>query len=456
MVIEKMEHLNRYTNFNHLLKDDEKGLPEGVKKVIDFFDSNRLWFQLSRNLPAGNCRDAVNKRTRLGHTGIPLGHELKSFLGKFTNSKGNKQFIALHCRGNQELDFEKVNRTLNAKIGVSRLTDRELNRFMSTAFGLVNPFSIDGKNSKIPIIQVFDKSLERNNISPYTMMTNAGDLKWAIEFKPAQIISAIKNSLIEDIVINSDWKQLNTEQKSVKIGIITGNAPESGILLWKQINQRVREKLNSNFLGDISFPHVIVESIPDMGLSMELDSREEETWEVLKSGIVSLCNQGVEILCIACNTTQYFTPAIQEITSGYGVKFISIPDVTLAYLENEKIKEFAFLGVKYVTDLENDWSAFKALRKFKVETLSEKDLEMIHELAFNVKTDGITGTGINHLRDLLDNTTHLQNIVVALTEISILLENQKNKSKKGRNYIDTLDILADAVANEYLRIKENV
>ncbi len=446
-----MGHLYRNTDFSCLLKDNEKDLPEEVKKVIDFFDSHNLWFQLSRNLDAGSCKDAANKRNRLGHTGIPLKHELKSFLGKFTDNRGIEKFIGIHCRGNQELDFNKINSILNTTSGVIRLTDKEILRLLfSTSYGLVNPFSLDGKNSDIPIVQVFDKSLERNKISPYTMMTNAGDLTWGIEFKPVQVISVIQNCRVEDIVDNNSSSQIDIGREKVKIGIITGNAPDSGILLWKQINQRVREKLNSNFYGDISLPHVIVVSIPDMGLSMELDSREEETWEALKSGIVSLCQQGVKILCIACNTTQYFTPRIRDITSEYGAKFISIPEVTLDHIKNENIREFAFLGVKYVTDLENAWSAFKALNKFKIETLTEKNIEKIHELAFEVKREGITGTGINCLRDLLDNSTHLQNIVVALTEISILLESQKNRSRKGRNYIDTLEILAEAVAKEYL------
>lgn len=452
-----MGYLYRNTDFSYLLEKNEKDLPEEVKKVIDFFESHNLWFQLSRNLEAGGCKDAANKRNRLGHTGIPLGHELKSFLGKFTDCSCTEQFIALHCRGNQELDFDKINSILNATIGVRRLTDREKLRLLfSTSYGLVNPFSLGGKSSKIPIIQMFDKSLERNNTSPYTMMTNAGDLTWGIEFKPVQVISVIKNCMVEDIVANNSSSKLDIGRKKVKIGIITGNAPDSGILLWKQINQKVREKLNSNFYGDISFPYIIVVSIPDMGLSMELDSREKETWKALKSGIVSLCQQGVEILCIACNTTQYFIPRIRQITSEYGAKFISIPEVTLDHIKKENIREFAFLGVKYVTDLENDWSAFKALNKCKIETLSEKNIKKIHKLAFEVKKEGITGTGINCLRDLLDNSTHMQNIVVALTEISILLENQKNKSKKGRNYIDTLEILAEAIAKEYIKYSADI
>lgn len=458
-----MDQLKRFLDFSYLLNDNEKDLPEEVKKVIDFFDSHNLWFQLSRNkeklelnrtVEALGCISAAHVRNRLGHIGIPLEHELKSFLGRFTDSEGTEQFIVLHCRGNQELDFDKINRILKTTSGVRKLTDKELLRLLfSTSYGLVNPFSLDGKNSEIPLIQMFDESLEINNISPYTMMTNAGDLTWGIEFKPSQVIPAIQNSRIEDIVTNSTLRQIKSGKEKVKIGIITGNAPESGILLWQQINQMIREKLNGNFYGDISFPFVIVESIPDMGLSMDLDSREEETWEALKTGIVSLCEQGVGILCIACNTTQYFTPRIQEITSKYGTRFISIASVTLNYLEKENINEFALLGVKYVTDLDNGWSAFNALRKFIIETLTEENIKQIHNLAFKVKNEGITEAGLNKLRDLLRVSTRSKNIIIALTEISILLNRQR---KTEKNYIDTLELLAEAVTDEYLKLIGNI
>jgi hypothetical protein len=40
-------------------------------------------------------------------------------------------------------------------------------------------------------------------------------------------------------------------------------------------------------------------------------------------------------------------------------------------------------------------------------------------------------------------------VVIALTEISILMSAQK-KNRSGKNFIDTLLILANAVAEEYI------
>jgi len=445
-----------YTDFHHLLATGETDLPDGVKKIIDFFTANNLWFNLSRNVKALGCKEAANKRNRLGHTGIPLEHELKSFFGKFINAAGNEQYVIFHCKAHQELDHDKIKRALRAMKEVNKLSNEELKNVFHLGYGLVNPFTLNPLFSDPPILQVFDKSLSINIIPPYTMMTNAGDLTWAIEFKPKELLDAVKHYRIEDIVTYTSANNRSAEQKRPKIGILTGNNPESGIALWQKINHIIREKRREHFYGDISFPHVIVESIPDMGLSMELDLREKETWEAVNKGIISLCNQGATIVCIACNTTQYFTAKIHDITSQYQSRFISIPEVTFDYLVKNNIKEFAFLGIKYVTDLNGKWSAFKKLREFKIETLPEESIAKIHELAFKVKQEGITGPGITKLRDLLNRETQSKTVVIALTELSILLGTQKERSREGRTYIDTLELLAEAVADEYLRLTQDL
>lgn len=83
-----------------------------------------------------------------------------------------------------------------------------------------------------------------------------------------------------------------------------------------------------------------------------------------------------------------------------------------------------------------------------------ESIKQIHDLAFKVKQEGITGAGINKLRDLLNASTKSKTIVIALTELSILLETQKKRSRKGRYYIDTLELLAEAVADEYLALTQ--
>src|SRR6185503_18488751 len=70
--------------------------PKGVLRTLEFFASRGLWYILSNNLESRSCRDAVQKRYRLGHVGIPLEDELKSFFAKFSPEPGTEEFAVFH------------------------------------------------------------------------------------------------------------------------------------------------------------------------------------------------------------------------------------------------------------------------------------------------------------------------------------------------------------------------
>lgn len=417
-------------------------LPDEVNDVINFFIKNKLWYYLSENLEARSCRDAANKRNRLGHTGIDLKDELKSYFAKSVKD-GKVFYLIIHCRGNDRLDFTKIEKHLHLKSPIERLQIEDLAAIFNMEYGKVNPFTLDMFFFQTNILQLFDKKVFNNDLPPYTMMTNAGHLNYGIEFKPAEIISVLNNAEISDIVQNIEVNKIE------KIGIITGNGPESGIYLWNEINNKIREKLDHKFLGDISFPSVLVKSSPAMGLSMELELREVETWFSIKSDLSLLISQGATIICIACNTTQYFAHEIEKICFENDVTFVSIPQALDNFLFKNQIKSFDLIGIKYAIDF-NKWSAFKDLKsKYNISLPQKNQIEKITELAFKVKQDGVTGEGINKLRDLLTTSASSDTVVIALTEISILLNSQK-KSKSGKIFIDTLKLLAEEVVNTYI------
>lgn len=80
------------------------------------------------------------------------------------------------------------------------------------------------------------------------------------------------------------------------LGIITGNTPESGALLWNLVNRAIRQEMirRGVYKGDISFPNVSVLSIPEMGLSTELASRRGQVWNGIRKAMDQLWN--VEML----------------------------------------------------------------------------------------------------------------------------------------------------------------
>ena len=440
------EENNIYQDAIKLLKENEVDLSKNVKETIKFFVENNIWYILSRNPIVKSCKEAANKRYRLGHIGIPLEDELKSYLGKYENENKETKYVIFHCKANQILDFDKIKKILKIKNEIEKLSEEELFENFSMKYGIVNPFLlINNKN----IIQFFDKYLyySKVSITPYTMMTNAGDFTWAIEFKIKDVIKNIDNCIYNEIIITDD--DINDLEFTPKIGIITGNAPESGISLWSRINRIFREKLEENFCGDVSLPKIIVDSLPEMGMTMELDKRNEDSWIAIKKSIENFISQGVTIIGIACNTSQYFTEKIREISDKNNVKYISIQDCVINYLNKNNINDFAFLGIRFVSPF-NEWSAFKKLQYYNIEKIPDEILEKIVKLAYKVKTEGVNQTGLQQLSNLINKNIQSKHIIIALTEISLLFEFNKKIQKSNNIYIDTLNLYAESISDEYL------
>lgn len=420
--------------------------PKITDELSVYLKEKQIWFNINHNTNAMSCCDAASKRNRLGHVGIPCFDELKSNLGYYYKD-GIKKYVALHCRGIQKLDINKLSKILGYEF--IRMPKDELKEIFKSDYGLINPFLLSQKFPEV--MHFFDKSIFIDFLPPYTMMTNAGHHNWGIEFNPKELEKVITNFKIEDLI-----KEKVTQKKRSVLGILTGNSPESGIMLWKEINDNIREKTRTKFLGDISFPRVVIESIPEMGYSMELELRETQTKKAVLDSIERLCKNGATIIAIACNTTQYFSKEIRIICAKYKVHFISMEEALVNFLDKNHITTFDFLGINYVTDFDK-WSDYKKLKEnYEIIIPSHKDLEKINQIVFKVKEQHITAEGINKLRDLIKNSTKTGNIIIALTEISILLTSQKKKSNNGNKFYDTLSILAQEVATLYIKkINEN-
>ncbi len=414
--------------------------PPEVASNLEFFTARNLWHVVSQNPEVRSCADAAQRRNRLGHEGIPLFDELKTGVGVCETPTGSR-YVAAHCRGHQRLDESKLRTLFGGPF--RRLTDEELLTNFGAERGLVNPFAIFRKSQ---VQQVFDETIMRPYFPPNTMMTNLGDLCYAIEFNAPEIIAALDGAWVADIVEEKS-RRLPTVRT---LGILTGNGPESGMLLWERINARIRTHPSKIFRGDFSFPAVSVESLPGMGLSMELAKREAAVRPVVLDGVRKLCEGGANVVGIACNTTQYFADDAERTCEDYGAQFVRTADETARYLGQEGIDTFDFLGIGAVADFKT-WSGFgRALSGFNVKTPSEASLSKISELAYAVKKEVVTARTINRLRDLVHQATQTNVVVLALTELSIVFDNQQGKHKSGKRFVDTLDILATRMAEIYI------
>lgn len=416
------------------------GYPQEVARNLELFEQEQLWRVVSQNPPVRSCADAARRRNRLGHIGIPLCDELKSNVGVY-HSASCRNFIVAHCRGHQNLDTSKLETILGATF--ERVDGDRLESELGLSYGLVTPFHF----AMHPHVrQIVDETVLKPYLPPHTMMTNLGHLEYAVEFRPADIFGTLPNVEIADIVQDRDVRVPLGEA----IGILTGNSPESGMMLWQGINNYIRASSIISFRGDISFPRVIVESVPEMGLSMELAQRETHVKPVVLNAVRRLCDSGANVVAIACNTTQYYSGEVEAICSSYGARFVSIVDETARYLKTAGIQKFDFLAIGTVSDFVT-WSDFRRIMaQFDVHVPRDRDIAAITNLAFSVKKEVVSSTTINKLRDLVNNATRTDTVVLALTELSILFASQKSKQRSRKRFIDTLDILARAISNIYL------
>ena len=440
---------------NALLRTNEKEVPESVICIIKFFCEHEIGFVLSRNIKVMSCKDARSNRLRLGNIGIPLFDELKSIVFVGEETHGNRIIIAAHCRGHMSIDRTRLAEILSLNGEPAILPEDELNKEFGMVFGTVSPMLLDS-NSKGSIIHVFDKELIKVYAKfPGTMMTNAGNHTWGIEFNPEELIRVIMNSRVDKIAVpDKELEEYEVPEciNPKSIGIITGNGPDSGIFLWNSINKYFLESRGRHFLGDISLPKVAVVSLPAMGLSMELDKRDSETWDTITKAIKELQHSEVEILALACHTTHYYTKQIRKMFDRNGKMFVSMAEMTIDYIKQKHLSDIAIVGLNYVADLQK-YSAYAELNKLKVEVVPADVLEEFHQLGYEVKKMGNYQKSYQTFTNLLKKI-HTKNVIIALTELSILYGKQRRPSSE-KNIIDPMDIYAREIVRQSLSLPSN-
>lgn len=426
-------------------------IPDRVESVRNFLQQHNLWFVLSRNDHSTSCREAASRRYRLGKQGIPVYDELKSLA--FTASfNGRQQHVFIHCRANVSFSMPAVAACLaiNSK-DLQPLSVDELQFHFAAQYGTVNPFFVDKR-----VIHLFDEDVLRDYTSPHTMMTNAGDLTWAIEFRPVELIAALQD-VSAKVIVAPIVSYTGQHRILPSFGIITGNGPESGMSLWSHLNQKIRSEIEQlNMLqGDLSYPRVLIHSIPEMGLSMELQQREAAVWQVIDEAVGQLAIGKVSHITLACNTTPYFTDRIRTQCQQHNMEFVSIAEQTINYIRRYHLNSISIMGIPIVSQL-GSYSAYQELAGLGVKPVKDKVMDDLQELGYLIKrmeTKGQDTKAMNKLRHIIRSGVETERILIALTEISVLLERfpRLKNNIGGKEVINPLAILGDTLADIYIQ-----
>jgi aspartate/glutamate racemase len=470
--------------------------------------SGGAWWQPSLNYDLTevfSCRHAVKYRDRLGsggNGGIPLWSELKSLVGIAIDPiKGKIVGFAAHTRANTRINerllldalglrgegarvqmiFDEESTTLEAPVDKNEGAIDEKSKISSKKwFGKVNPFNVDRVLAEFTrediqlqdVQQVLDLSLELDGGAPDTIMSNLGSRTTAFEINPADLISVVKRLSplsfvapisepcpvwlgVEGAHRKDYWLQFPPAH-GPKIGILTGNSPESGMTLWHDMLEALRGLYS--YLPDTLMPEMHIHSVPEMGLSMELTSREEEVRQVVRKGVEGLLSVGCTIITFACNTTIYFEPEIADLCAASGARFVSIaeacmPVVRRALGQSRQGASVGLVGIGPVVDMSGGFSGYKRY-------LEAEGIRVIacpaDRLAFAVKSKGTRAELITDFRRLVTATIPNESVVVilALTEVSMVYRDHIAKTSKNRKsektFIDPLLELGKYLSFLYL------
>jgi aspartate/glutamate racemase len=442
-------------DLRRLLRGGESDLPLVVRRTVSFMQRRDVWFAISRNPPARSCRDAAHKRWRLGHRGIPLWDEFKSYLG-WRPHQSPPALVVIHCRGDRELDMDRVANALGADEPPRRLRPDEL-AALGLDYGLVNPFAEGGLDAQVlasRALQVFDTDLLTPVGTPGTVMTNAGDITWAVEFHALELCEAIDHKIVADISTPLGEEQARLRGNAAQrpaIGLITGNPPDAGYLLAQRLNVRVRLGLGRLYEGDVSLPRIVLHSLPALAMAVELRARRREIRDALCRAAEEMCrSDGVHILAVACNSADLFASDLEDICAKHDVTYVSIAQAVADRLRAERISHIALLGLPEVADMGESSPYSGLLDGIEVEQLSERGVRVIRETVYQVKRAGAEENGLNRLRSLLHQEVKSDHVVIAVGELSLLLEQQKRPGRTGKTIIDWLDAYADELARQYL------
>lgn len=224
-----------------------------------------------------------------------------------------------------------------------------------------------------------------------------------------------------------------------RIGIITGSGPDAGLDLWQKVLKANKEMLGPEYKGDLDAPEVNIMSVPELGLSMELEKNNDAVWKTL-SKTARHMDEHTDYYAIACNTLNYYQPQLESL--GLSSELVSFPDVVIDMVQKKEIRKLALLGAKPVTDM-GDWSPYRKLLEF-VEVETPAHPESLHQLIYDVKAYGGDHPSVmKQFLDLLDSL-EADVVLLACTELPLI------PIISHKELVDVTELVANCLAEKSL------
>lgn len=456
-------------------------IPEKTKKLLTFLQENKLPVKLVPNKEPTleGCDEAVTKREHA----IParenpfLPDELKTII--FKCGKTNPKYLAVHCRGNREIDTDKIQEIAKDKFKLSNkqakylkvISEEELDSKFSLEKGRVTPFIKEGID-----LQIFDSDCIKSYGMPMT--TNANDPNWSTQFECDKLIPALAKTQeveIADIAKGGPSEVLSIidQYRNTILGIVEYGS-ESSNEFYRLVTHYITRRLNSlhetkpdgekiPFQPAGSFTELQTERTnhsSQLENIMEASFHSTEVERLLKRLINKLSTE-TNLIAVPCNILPHYLP------ESNGTKIISYPKATEIQIQKELEQSpqnsFLFLGGKSVS--QNKTSIYQNQLPPEIleqsTFLNNEEAETIRKSMLKLN-NGNEKEATQLLFEVLKNHLDQKTIVIASTSLSSLFQ-KTGKLLKLRHLhpkhwltayrinkkakIDTMDAYAHLTAN---------
>jgi aspartate racemase len=225
-------------------------------------------------------------------------------------------------------------------------------------------------------------------------------------------------------------------QARARIGIITGSGPEAGLDLWSKVLRANRQLLGAHYQGDLDAPHVVIFSVPQLGLSMELAANDAAVWQAMQGTATALAAQ-VDYYGIACNTLNHYADALAAL--HLPARLVSMVDVARDHLVAQGLSRVALLGARPVMEM-GPWSAYRTLGRHADVELPA-DPGALHAVIYDVKHRGAEHPDIAARFDEVLAGLKADVALLACTELPLI-----RHTRSTPRTVDVTDLLAMELA----------
>lgn len=217
-----------------------------------------------------------------------------------------------------------------------------------------------------------------------------------------------------------------------RIGIISGSGSEAGVDLWSKILLANREYLGSEFKGDLDAPEITIRSVPELGLSIDMEANREEVKDILLSATEDLKDYA-DLYGIACNTINAFQRILY--LQENAPEFVSVADACKEFLSHKFDQPIALLGTRHTMAFGQDSGYADIENLFKFEVAA--DPFELHQLIEDVKKFGPTGHGLSERLSKIVEELKSDTVLLACTELPLIATFESQKE-----LVDVSDLLA--------------